>query len=350
METKDFEHKEDQIEKDQLLQNEIELQMDQKENNKEDIKEKDKKDIQKDISTAMLLFLAAQFIGAASTIYLKVIQKLYEKTFYTQEFLMYSHIFIMAFSLADSYYSKDRILWITEIPCKLAFYYRINMKFISTSFNTISIWYLRATTVGIIKNLSPIFVIAFSIIFLSEKYYNRYTIGVILCTIGCIIIIMYENKSVKIVQNTDKYGTLKGFILSFSNLINKSLIILTKKIIAVNKISISTQMFYVSLCTGVYSFLFVSLYYRSFKLDLTYIGFIFIDSFLYYLNSALTNMALLRAPLSTLSVCIYSQIVFIFILNFLILGESIYMTDIIGCSIILSYLIYDNLYPIKTEK
>ena len=61
----------------------------------------------------------------------------------------------------------------------------------------IAIYYLRITTCQIISTLNPIVLIYFGVIFLNEKYYSRYIIGVIMGIIGSCIIVLNENKVAK---------------------------------------------------------------------------------------------------------------------------------------------------------
>ncbi|MCQ2820587.1 MAG: DMT family transporter, partial [archaeon] len=318
---------------------------------KEGESEKKKKSkVPQNIPLAMCLYFLSQFMGAGLTIYLKLIQKKFENIFFSQEFLFYRYIFVLIMTVICSCVNKDeRILWVSDIPTKAAFAYRTNMKFFTASFNTTALWYVRATTVGIIKNLSPIIIIIFSVLFLSETYYHRYTLGMILCTIGCVIIVLYEHKAKKIIASNDEYGTIKGLSLCSINLINKALVQLTKKILANHKVNVTTQLFYLSLCTALYSFIYVIFVNGEFHYDLLYYFYIFINAAIFYIDNYISNMALQRAPLSKLAIIVYAQIIFIFILSYIFLGESLYLSDIIGSSIIILYLSFDALYPLKDK-
>ena len=43
----------------------------------------------------------------------------------------------------------------------------------------------------------------------------------------------------------------------------------------------------------------------------------------------------------------FSKIVFVYILGTVCVGEKIYLSDVIGSIMIISYLLYDMYYPLK---
>ena len=109
-------------------------------------------------------------------------------------------------------------------------------------------------------------------------------------------------------------------------MINKAIVQITKKILANHKVNVATQMFYLSLCTGFYSFVYVLFVYGSFHYDLGYYSFTFITSILFYAENYVSNMAMQRANLSSIAIIVYSQIIFILLnmrINVKIQGKSI---------------------------
>ena len=66
----------------------------------------------------------------------------------------------------------------------------------------------------------------------------------------------------------------------------------------------------------------------------------------FYLYYICYNRALQLAQVNKIVVITYLQIVFVFILGNIFLGEKIYETDIIGTLLMLSYMIYNVLNPI----
>ena len=71
-----------------------------------------------------------------------------------------------------------------------------------------------------------------------------------------------------------------------------------------------------------------------------------IHGFFFYVYYVCYNRALQLAQVSKIIIINYLQIVFVFLLANIFLGEGIYSTDIIGTIIMMSYMIYNALNPI----
>ena len=67
----------------------------------------------------------------------------------------------------------------------------------------------------------------------------------------------------------------------------------------------------------------------------------------FYLYYICYNRALQLAQVNKIVIITYLQIVFVFLLSNIFLGESIYDTDILGTILMMSYMIYNVLNPIK---
>ena len=72
-----------------------------------------------------------------------------------------------------------------------------------------------------------------------------------------------------------------------------------------------------------------------------------LHGFFFYLYYICYNRALQLAQVNKIVVITYLQIVFVFILGNIFLGEKIYDTDIIGTLLMLGYMIYNVLNPIR---
>ena len=71
--------------------------------------------------------------------------------------------------------------------------------------------------------------------------------------------------------------------------------------------------------------------------------------YFFYLGNILYNKALQFAPLSKLVLIQYLNVVFVFILAFIFLHETIYFTDILGAGIMISYMAYNSYYPLPPK-
>ena len=96
----------------------------------------------------------------------------------------------------------------------------MNFNFFSMSIWVVSVWYLRITTCQIISTLSPIILIYFSIFFLGEKYYSRYTYGIILGILGTTIIVLNEDKIPSVEEKESKaYEIFLGVFCNFLSML-----------------------------------------------------------------------------------------------------------------------------------
>ena len=115
-----------------------------------------------------------------------------------------------------------------------------------------------------------------------------------------------------------------------------------------NIISIYTQMFYLGIFHCLYSFLWM-LFTMDF--DYTFIYFILcmLQAVLFFLGNFFNYSGLKMIDLSKTSLLQYTKIVFVFvfILSSLLLNEKIFISDIFGSCIIVTFMIYHVLYPIK---
>ena len=292
--------------------------------------------------------LCAQFLWTLNSVYLKFLTLHYHTTFKNKTFLFARGFATMIICYCLGNYFDGKIYKITEFnsQIKKCILIRANVSFFRMSFWLVAIYYLRISTCQIISTLSPILIIFFSVIFLNEKYHSRYAIGIILGIIGSSIIVLNEKK---IVSNKKDSSISEVFIGIISILLNISLagvIGVANKIMANNKISIYTQMFYLGLFHCLYSFLWM-LFTMDF--DYTFIYFILcmLQAFLFFLGNFFNYSGLKLIDLSKTSLLQYTKIVFVFILSSLLLNEKIFLSDIFGSFIIVTFMIYHVMYPIK---
>ena len=214
------------------------------------------------------------------------------------------------------------------------------------SFWLVAIYYLRISTCQIISTLSPIIIIFFSVIFLNEKYHSRYAIGIILGILGSSIIVLNEKKIVSNKKDSSLSEVFIGIISILCNISLAGVIGVANKIMANNKISIYTQMFYLGIFHCFYSFLWM-LFTMDF--DYTFIYFILcmLQAVLFFLGNFFNYSGLKMIDLSKTSLLQYTKIVFVFILSSLLLNEKIFLSDIFGSCIIVSFMIYHVINPIK---
>ena len=187
---------------------------------------------------------------------------------------------------------------------------------------------------------------------MKEKYYNRYTIGVIMGIVGSCIIVLNENKIAKQsnanAENSEnnKSKILLGLFSISGNIFLSGVVGVVNKIMADQKISLYTQLCYFGIFHTSYSFLWM-LFTKDFDYTLLYFIICSFHAFLFFLGNYFNYIGLKIIDLSKNAIVQYTKIVFVFILGTLIIGEKIFFSDILGSTIIVGFMIFHYLNPIK---
>ena len=301
--------------------------------------------------------LLCNFTRAINGLLMKYIEKSYPEYFETIPFLFIRAIMIITLALSTSYLTKEKILRPNEIQFKLPFLIRTNFNFFAVSLYTISIWYLRVSTVQIISSLNPIIVTYLSVIILKEKFYKRYIVGIIVCLLGSLIIIDNEKKednevkmkkeiiSDEIKKEGFTKGMIKGILCCFGSTLINCAVDICNKVLAKNKIPITTQLLYLGIFTFMYSFIYI-LFVQRFKYCIPYILLTFLQGTLFYIANTAFNYGIQRIDLSKAAPVSYTKVVFVLLLGGVLLGEHVYFSDFIGAGLIISYMLYNMKYPL----
>ena len=299
--------------------------------------------------TGMMYCLIAHFLWTNNSIYLKFLTQYYKERFKNKTFLFSRGLMTVIISYFLGIYQEGKIYKLTELKKNIlqALLIRMNFNFFSMSIWVVSVWYLRISTCQIISTLSPIIIIFFSIIFLNEKYYSRYAYGVILGILGSSIIVLNENKIPTVEEKESKaYEIFLGVFCNFLSMITGAIEGVCNKIMAKDKTPITTQMFYVGCSHCVYSFLWM-LITNDFDYTVKYFFMCMLHAVLFFSGFYMFNKGLQIIDLSKTSIIQYSKIVFVFILSAIFLGQKVFFSDIVGSVIIVSFMIYHVLNPVK---
>ena len=307
--------------------------------------------------------ILCNFTRAINDLLMKHIEKAYSEYFETIPFLFLRAIMIISLAFSTSYCTNERILRPNEIKFKLPFLIRTNFNFFAVSLFTISIWYLRVSTVQIISSLNPIIVTYLSVILLKEKFYNRYIVGIILCLLGSLIIINNEKKQSSEVKVKGKEndndnnvtvggftsGMITGIMCCFGSTLINCAVDICNKVLAKNKIPITTQLFYLGFFTLSYSFIYIIIVWRL-KVCIPYILLSFLQGTLFYIANTSFNFGIQRIDLSKAAPISYTKVVFVLLLGQILLGEKVYFTDCVGAALIISYMLYNMKCPLIEKK
>ena len=298
--------------------------------------------------TGMLYCLIAQFLWTLNSIYLKFLTQHYKERFKNKTFLFSRGLMVVIISFFLGIYQEGKIYKITELPKNImkALLIRMNFNFFSMSIWVVSVWFLRITTCQIINTLSPIILIFFSIIFLGEKYYSRYTFGIIAGILGTTIIVLNENKIPSVEEKDSKtYEIFIGVFCNFLSMVTWGVEGVCNKIMSKTP-PITTQMFYVGCSHCTYAFLWMH-FTNDFDYTVIYFFLCMIHAILFFSGFYVFNKGLQIIDLSKTSIIQYSKIVFVFILGAIFLDQKVFFSDIVGSAIIVSFMIYHVMNPVK---
>ena len=305
----------------------------------------------------MLLGLVGTFFLSLNCFYAKVILKSYPEDFDSVEFLFMRGLSIVLFGVIHTYYYHQKILTLSELPLRLWFLTRANANFFYNAFSISALWYLRASTVQILVLLSPLLVIVLSYFLLKEPLYIRYLFGGIMCVGGSMIIILNEHSAPSDDSEEDKkdnknnssdvgtYGVLLGLGLCIISVGFNAIINIASKILASHRVSLNNQMIYIGATNMMYSIIYI-IFKRKMCLKPGYLIMCIIHGFFFYVYYVCYNRALQLAQVSKIIIINYLQIVFVFLMANIFLGEGIYFTDVLGTIIMMSYMVYNALNPI----
>ena len=299
--------------------------------------------------TGMLYCLLAHFLWTTNSIYLKYLTQYFQSKFKNKTFLFSRGLMTIIISYFLGLYQEGKILKLTELPPNIlkALLIRMNFNFFSMSIWVVSVRYLRISTCQIISTLSPIIIIFFSIIFLQEKYFPRYTYGIIFGILGSSIVILNEDKIPAVEEKQSKtYEIFIGVFCNFLSMITGGIEGVCNKIMAKEKTPITSQMFYVGCSHCFYSFFWMLITW-DFDYTLKYFLMCMGHAILFFGGFFFFNKGLQIIDLSKTSIIQYSKIVFVFVLGIIFLGQKVFFSDILGSSIIVGFMIYHVLNPVK---
>ena len=297
-----------------------------------------------------LYCLIAQFIWTTNSVYVKFITQYFRSRFKNKTFLFPRGLAIILISYLLGRNYDGKIYKLSEFPSKIqiCLLTRANVSFFGMCFWLVAVYNLRITTCQIISTLNPIVLVYFGVIFLKEKYYSRYAVGIILGIIGSSIIVLNENKINEKEQesNTNYSNVFIGLLSMAANILLSGAIGVVNKIMADKKISLFTQLFYFGIFHSLYSFLWM-LFTNDFDYTILYFFLCAAHACLFYLGNYFNYIGLKLIDLSKTSLLQYTKIIFVFLLGSLLLGEKVFFSDIVGSVIIISYMIYHVINPIK---
>jgi len=296
-------------------------------------------------SFGYIIGILSQLVWALNSIQIKTYEPWFPKSFSNNSLLLWRSLPIW---FMGYYFCQKKRIYI--IPVKL-----INHKFwfFLRSFGNyigVYLWvrmfsYLRVSTGQVITNCFPVVVIFLSIIYLHDTFYWRYVTGVVICLIGSGLIVLNESKAgtKKLVVNDNLFA---GIMFSLAHLLFEGLSCLGQKIMCKDKLAADLQNYYLGMYNTLPALFFCIIEGHFGLNDWKYVIYAMSNGLcLFYLANYLQTVSMENLSASKFMPITYMCIVFIFILGFVLLHETVYFTDVLGAGMIIGFQVYNYYYP-----
>jgi drug/metabolite transporter (DMT)-like permease len=293
---------------------------------------------------AYFLFVFTQLIWTIQGLQLKSFFSLYSSIYDLNSLVFWRHFGVALTAYLSIRYKKINFKYPSQIHYKTWFYIRNVGIYICiyTWMKSLSIF--RLSTCQILSGVNPLMTIIFSIIFLKERFYTIYAIGIIICFTGSVMIILNERKLEK---NIDKNNSKENiFIGILSLIINVNLFALGnvgQKFLCNEHLSPEEQTFYF----GFYS-IFISCFFCLINLkfglsNISYCLYAFLNGIIFYLCNYLTSVSFQNIEISKLQPVTFLSSILIVLSGTIIFSEKLFFTDILGATMIIGFIIYNGM-------
>lgn len=286
-----------------------------------------------------------------SSFHMKLTNIIYDDRFDANLFVFWRSVGISILLFILSHYKSQRILKYSEINSKFWFVIRTSFSYLNTMFLILCIVEMRAATAACMSSASPAIIILMSIFILKEKFYLRYIIGIIICFIGTTLIVLNENNDDSHSIENEKIenkNIIAGVFFGVCHIIFHALVTLAQKIISIENIPIDTQMYFMAIFNGAIALL-VAILIGILPIDLSFGFFSMFNSVIMYISIYYYHECLKIMPLAKITPFLYIGTLTVFVCGVAFAGEALYLTDIIGSLLIVSFNVYNSYYPIKND-
>lgn len=297
-------------------------------------------------TTAYILFVFTQLVWTIQGLQLKSFFSLYSSIYDLNSLVFWRHIGVSLTGYLSIKYKNINFKYPSQIQNKKWFYIRNVGIYICiyTWMKSLSIF--RLSTCQILSGVNPLLTIIFSIIFLKEKFYKIYGIGIIICFTGSLMIILNERKLEVNSSNNNNDSDKNYFIGILSLIINVNLFALGnvgQKFLCNEKLTPEEQTFYF----GFYS-IFISCFFclinAKFGLsNIFYCLYAFINGITFYICNYLTSVSFQNIDISKLQPVTFLSSVLIVLSGTIIFNEKLFFTDILGATMIIGFIIYNGM-------
>ena len=297
-------------------------------------------EIKKNERFAYILGIFTQLLWAINGLQLKSIQLNYKESYSMNSIIFWRCLPVVIISYLTCYYQKIKITPHKEIKHLIWFYFRSLGNYFFVLINIKVFSYFRLSTSRVFLSCQPIIVVILSIIFLSEKFYIRYLVGILICLFGSALITLNDNKpqSKNTISNDNIY---EGLFFAILLLIIGAMSSVGQKMITKDGMPVPVQNFYLGIYNGGPG-LIMCILERHFALnDLNYIIYCTSNGLVFYFAHYLTSICYKYIDISKFSPITYLVVVYTFLLSVIVLNEALFFTDVLGAALIIGFQFYN---------
>ena len=300
---------------------------------------------------AFIIGVISQFFWGMSNIQLKTYRKFFPNHFSTQSLTFWRSFSICIIGYIMVYKKNLKITPLNEIKYKFWFYLRNLGNYIFIVLWIIELTYFRVSTCQSFANCSPIVVLVLSSFYLHEPFYVRYVFGVLASLIGTLMIVFNDKKDKEAnIRNKTSFDMFVGVTIALSHMTFVAFSHFGQKMLCNEKMLPEVQNFYLGLFNSIPAFIVMIIERKTGITNILYVLYSFSNGIIFYLANYCMAEALNIMPMNKFIPMNYLRVVFIFIFGFIILGEKVFFTDIVGSALIVGFQVYNVCYPVKKIK
>lgn len=299
---------------------------------------------------AIMVGLLSQLLWAFVGLQLKSFRILFPEDFSNTSVAFWRSVSIC--SLAYYFIKKNniQITPLTQIQNKFWFGLR-NLGMLSCLLLWVIMnYYLRLSTCQCISGCHPIIVLYLSVFILKEKFHVRYLVGILLCLFGTLLIVLNERAPVPVSgfwESQSKGNVVFGLTIGLIHLSIYSAAVFAQKFLCNENMGGEVQNFYLGSIHSCLAFGLVVVNNHSGISNPLYVLYGLSNGVLFYSANYYTVECLKSIPISKFMPITYVGTVYVFILGCFILGEPIYLTDLLGSALIVAFQFYNVWVPIQ---
>ena len=270
-------------------------------------------------------------------------------------FTIWRCLFLLMVNYCFMRFKNETMTPFSQLKNNIWFWVRVIIQFVALQTMLMLISFFRVSTATCFISMAPLAIVVMSCMLLGEKFFMRYIYGIFICFGGVLLIVMNEKKEgstgedTKVKDSPTLYTLVCGFLCGCAQLLAVAVHRVSSKVLVKQKIDMNTQLMYPSFACIVLSFIFIPLCGREFKCGFWLIFHSGLNCLIWLLSTILILVSFKGIELVKTTAIGYLNIVTVFILGVLFLGETIYLTDVLGSLLILGFNIYNTMYPPKDE-